>query len=265
MTYYAHMNTLRRNIAVFAAFLILILPSCSGGRPAATVAAVADVEGRTIGVLSDTVAELYASGHGEVRPYGSADAMTGDLRAGVIDCALIDEAAAESAVKRARGVRALSEPFIDAEFCVVAAKQAKDLTQDVNSALKTLKSDGTLKALVGKYTLGEEYSYAPRTDIPASAGTLRLAVREGDFAPYCRYDGGGGVAGLDIDVARAVCDLLGVNLEITPIPSSELVNAVWAGKADFAMGGMYKTPEREELVDFSNPYTTCTLIVLTRK
>jgi polar amino acid transport system substrate-binding protein len=258
------MKNIKRLFIALTAILLPLLAACGGGTTAPTVKKIGDVDGKTIGVVAGTAAEVFAAGLGEVRVYASEAGMAAEVRSGALDCAVTDGYAAGSAVKSARGLKTIAEPLYTLDLSIIAAKQARDLTTDVNSALATLRGSGVLPSIVGNYTRGEPYSYRPRADIPEGAGTLRLAVG-GAFAEYLKIDERGNFSGLDIDVARAVCDILGVRLEISSVAPSELVNAVWTGKADFAMGAMYETPERAELVDFSSPYVTCELRVITRK
>ncbi|HXH02439.1 MAG TPA: transporter substrate-binding domain-containing protein [Candidatus Competibacteraceae bacterium] len=63
-------------------------------------------------------------------------------------------------------------------------------------------------------------------------GVLRVAVYQ-DFAPYS-YQEGGRYKGLDVDLARALAERLGVGLALMPITADESVeddlrNAVWRG------------------------------------
>jgi polar amino acid transport system substrate-binding protein len=269
ITYPVRMNKFLRSFITASAIIftlsaiIFTLSACGPRRPPPTVSAVSDIDGKTIGALAGSAASVLAAELGEVREYSTAEAMLGDLYAGAIDCAVADDALVPSLLKSSRGIRALDEPLISAELSIVAAKESRDLTADVNAALKTLRENKTLASLADKYILGKAFEYVPRDDIPDSAGVLRLAARA-DFPPYCFSDGGG-ISGLDIDVARAVCDILGVNLEIAEVERNDIMTAVWAGRADFGVGGLYITPEGGELVDFSDPYAVCVQRVLTRK
>jgi len=258
------MNTLKRLLIALTALSILFLSACSSRFPSPTVRTVDDVEGKLIGVVAGSSAEHFAANYGEVRTFASTAAMLAELRAGSLDCALIEDYNLDAALKGESGVRAVAEPLCTLNFSIIAAKQSRDLTADINSAIRTLTNSTILPSIIGNYTDGKPYKYTPRTDIPETAGTLRLAVG-GTFAEYLKRDERGGYSGLDIDVIRAVCDQLGVNIEIIELDSSKIIDHVWSGKADFAIGAMCETPERLEKVDFSNPYTTVELRIITRK
>ena len=60
--------------------------------------------------------------------------------------------------------------------------------------------------------------------------------------------------GLDIDIARAMADGLGVKLKFRILPFAELFPALAAGQVDMILSGMTMTPERNRKVVFVGPY-----------
>lgn len=242
----------------------LLFSSCSSKAPPSVVSSVSDIDGKLIGVIENTTAAHYAANYGEVKTFSTGEAMIAELVSGAIDCAVADESIVPQLTSNSRRVKALDEPLMSADFCIAAAKQSSDLLDEINAALQALRTDGTLSAIEDSYAGGNAYYYTPRSDIPDSAGKLRLAV-SGDFPPYSKRDVQGELTGLDIDVARAVCDLLGVKLEIVETGRSSVAKTVWSSRADFGMGGIYSGGSNSELVDLSDGYITCTLRVITRK
>ncbi len=73
------------------------------------------------------------------------------------------------------------------------------------------------------------------------------------FPPYEFYEEGT-IVGIDAEIAAAICEKLGYDLEILDMDFNGLISAVASGKIDFAMAGMTKTPEREQNVNFSITY-----------
>ena len=63
------------------------------------------------------------------------------------------------------------------------------------------------------------------------------------FKPYEYYDGGS-ITGLDVDMMHAICDKLGMSLEIEDIEFDAIINAVQSGKADVGAAGMTVTEDR---------------------
>jgi len=256
---------MKRIFCAAMAFLILFsLCGCSNSAPQSTIFSRDDVEGSVIGVLSNTAAGAYAATRGEVRYYESREELVAALKAGTVDCAVADVSTAPSLVKHQRKLMLLDEPLISAGFCFAVAKENADLTSDINSALSQLAASGTLQRITDNYFSKSSYSYESTLNTENSAGTLTLAVGS-DFPPYKTTLEDGSFAGLDIDVARAVCDILGLDLEIKVITGESLISAVMYGRAHFALGGLYASDTNLEKVDFSDPYTTCTQMIITRK
>ena len=78
-----------------------------------------------------------------------------------------------------------------------------------------------------------------------------------DFAPYEYYDDETGeIVGIDVEIANAVAEKLGYDLEIVDMQFDSIIAAVVSGKVDFGMSGFTVTEDRKQSVDFTTPYTT---------
>ena len=85
-----------------------------------------------------------------------------------------------------------------------------------------------------------------------------------EFPPYeSREDGE--IVGLDVDMMRAVCDVLGYELKIDDMAFDSIIAAVESGKADVGVAGMTVNEDRLKNVDFSDSYTTTEQVVIVRK
>ena len=84
------------------------------------------------------------------------------------------------------------------------------------------------------------------------------------FPPFEYLGDDGAVAGVDVEIAQAIADYLGVELEIIDMDFEGIVPAVQSGKGDLGVAGMTADDERRESVDFSVNYvsTTQSIIVL---
>ena len=75
--------------------------------------------------------------------------------------------------------------------------------------------------------------------------------------PYEYYDDETGeIVGIDAEVAAAICEKLGYDLEIVDMEFSAIIPAITSGKVDFGMAGMTVTEERLQSVDFTISYAT---------
>ena len=107
------------------------------------------------------------------------------------------------------------------------------------------------------------------------AGTEDAATEEGgekdtlimatsaDFPPYEFYEGKN-VVGIDAEVAQAIADKLGYQLQIEDMAFDSIIPSVVSGKADIAMAGLTVNEERKKSVDFTDSYATGVQVVLTK-
>ncbi len=92
------------------------------------------------------------------------------------------------------------------------------------------------------------------TAAAAYADTLTMATNA-SFPPYEYYDGEN-IVGIDAEIAAAVAEKMGYELEIQDMEFDSIIAAVQSGKADFAMAGMTVTEDRLQMVNFSDSYAT---------
>ena len=90
--------------------------------------------------------------------------------------------------------------------------------------------------------------------------TLYMAT-EATFEPYEFYDGDE-IVGIDVEIAKAICDKLGYKLEVNDVDFDSIIAGVQEGKYDFGMAGMTVTDERKEQVNFSDSYATGVQVVI---
>jgi cystine transport system substrate-binding protein len=88
-----------------------------------------------------------------------------------------------------------------------------------------------------------------------SAGTLTVAT-EGTYRPFSFHeDGSGDLAGYDVEVAEAVAEKLGLEVEFQETQWDAIFAGLDAGRFDVIGNQVSITPEREEQYLFSEPYT----------
>ena len=90
--------------------------------------------------------------------------------------------------------------------------------------------------------------------------TLTMATNA-TFPPY-EYIDGGEIVGIDAEIAAAIADKLGMELEIIDTEFGSIIGGVQSGKYDMGMAGMTVTDERLESVNFSTSYATGIQVVI---
>ena len=93
--------------------------------------------------------------------------------------------------------------------------------------------------------------------------TLVMATNAA-FPPY-EYKEGDGYAGIDVEIATAIAEKLGMKLEIADIDFGAIIGGVETGKYDFGMAGLTVTPERQEQVNFSTTYATGVQVIIVKE
>ena len=92
-------------------------------------------------------------------------------------------------------------------------------------------------------------------------GVLRMGTNA-TFPPYEYVDENNEVAGIDADIAAAIADKLGMELEITDMAFDSLIPALQSDTIDIVLAGMTVDPERAEQVNFTDSYATGVQVII---
>ena len=117
-----------------------------------------------------------------------------------------------------------------------------------------------LLAAIMALSLAACASTAKTEDAASTSGKLTMAT-EATFQPYEYYDGDA-IVGIDVEVAQAIADKLGMELEVTDIAFDSIIPGVQTGKYDIGLAGMTVTDERLEQVNFTDSYATGIQVVI---
>lgn len=120
-------------------------------------------------------------------------------------------------------------------------------TEAESTAAETTASEGGLLASIqkaGKLVVGTSSGYAPYEFVDVSTNEI---------------------IGIDIELANAIAEKLGVELEVQDMVFSSLLSSLPAHKIDLAIAGIAPTDERRETMDFSDSYLFATQSILILK
>ena len=264
-----------RKLAVFALTAVMTAAMAAPAfaqENSSGISSVDDIAGKKIGVQLGTTGDIYVSDYeGDeagtvVERYNKANDAIMALKQGKIDCVVIDGQPAAKFVEKNDDLMVLDDEFTQEEYAIAISKDKPELTEAVNEALAAMKEDGTLDNIIANY-IGDETKgtmpYEKDEDADRSNGKLVMATNAA-FEPYEYYEGTT-IVGIDADMAQALCDRLGYELEIQDMEFDAIINAVTSGKADMGVAGMTVTEDRLKSIDFSDPYTTATQVIVVRK
>lgn len=254
--------------AALTAAMVLSLSACGGGSTK-TIETKADLKDALIGVQLGTTGDTTASepdvGAKEVKRYNKGSQAVQALKKGQIDCVVIDTEPAKKFVELNDDLKMIEGQFDDEQYAIAMKKGNTELKDQFNQALRELTDEGVITDIMNNY-IGDEIGKTPYespADADRSKGKLVMATNA-EFEPW-EYHDGEKIVGIDADIAQAICDKLGYELEISDMEFDSILPAVQSGKADFGAAGMTVTEDRLTSVDFTDTYANASQVIIVKK
>ena len=94
---------------------------------------------------------------------------------------------------------------------------------------------------------------APAALTTVTAGKLTMSTNAA-FPPYEMTTDSGDFEGIDVEVAGAIAEKLGLELQVDDMDFDAALLAAQNGKSDIVMAGVTVTDERQKVMDFSDTY-----------
>ena len=85
------------------------------------------------------------------------------------------------------------------------------------------------------------------------------------FPPYEMTTDTGAFEGIDVEIAGAIADKLGLELQIDDMDFDAALLAAQQGKSDMVMAGVTVNDERKQVMDFSNTYASGVQVVIVKE
>ena len=252
---------------LYCSLMALLLFSCSDkGSELKQVKQVSDLNNAVMGVQLGTTSDVLATsleskGNGAKveRFTKSADAVQA-LMQGKIDCMVEDEQPAKAFLRQNPSLQILPDEFGRSSLAICVAKGNEGLLAKISGAIEQLKKNGIIDSIVRRH-IDRNIAVAYQAKSTSSdKPTLRFSTNAA-FEPFEYYDNGN-IVGIDIDVARAICDVLGMNCEIVDMEFDAVITSVQTGKADAGIAGITVTPERKKNINFTDSYTDVRQVVI---
>ena len=99
--------------------------------------------------------------------------------------------------------------------------------------------------------------------LTANDGVLIMATNAA-FPPY-EYIEGENMVGIDVEIAQAIAEELGLTLQIEDVEFGSIIGGVQSGKFDMGMAGMTVTDERLESVNFTDSYAQGVQVIIVKE
>ncbi len=235
-----------------------IMVKSSGGTKAPEYKSLSDFSGKRIGASTGAIqgpAVEKQIPSAEVTYYNSHADLLAALRQGRIDGFADGDVFIRYMMIENKDLTYLKEPLTESvEVGAIFSKTEKGdrVRKEFNEYLKQIKADGTYKK-IDSIWFGDDESLKKIIDVSklsAENGTLKLATD--NSVPPVSYVKDNNAAGMDIDIASRFCEAYGYGLEIVGMNFSGVVDSVASERCDFGIGGIAKTAERAESVNFSD-------------
>ena len=85
------------------------------------------------------------------------------------------------------------------------------------------------------------------------------------FPPYEMTDDNGSIVGIDVDIANAIAEKLGLELQVDDMGFDAALLAAQNGKSDIVMAGVTVNEDRLAVMDFSDSYATGVQVVIVKE
>ena len=115
-------------------------------------------------------------------------------------------------------------------------------------------------------------SEAPASEEPAADGEFTTIVdgkltmsTNAQFPPYEMTTDDGGFEGIDVEIATAIAEKLGLELDILDMDFDSALLAVQQGKSDIVMAGVTVNEDRLLVMDFTDSYATGVQVVIVKE
>lgn len=230
-----------------------------------------------VGVQSGTTGQYYVDGDEdwgyegfanlELKKYNNAGLATQDMLNGKVNAVVVDEGPAKAIAKAMNGkVKVIDIKLTDEEYAFGVDKANPVLEQKVNEFIAKATADGTIEAIMDKYFKGDINSVegieSAKLDTSRPDEQLVVATNAA-FSPF-EFTVGDKYAGVDIEIAAALAEYLGMELVIMNMDFEAVVTSVGKNGVDIAMAGLTVNETRKESVNFSTSYYNASQMVIVK-
>lgn len=148
----------------------------------------------------------------------------------------------------------------------MAAMMAASLTACGGSSKETTAAQTEAAATEAAESAEDTSTEAEETEAAETeaAGGVLIMATNAEFPPY-EYHDGDSIVGIDAEIAAAIAEELGMELEIEDIAFDSIIPEIVSGKADMGLAGMTVTEDRKQSVDFSDTYAKASQMIIVKE
>ena len=247
-----------KKIIALALALVLCLSLAACGAKEETGAKIAVQKGTTSFMYADALKNTTTT------TYDTFALAAKDMINGNADYLFVDKTTAKALQKEITGLKIIEIPLSSENYGIGIDKNQADLKTKIDQIL-TDKAD-EINAIKEKYMNGEEDKYVGVTSATkdgSKADQQLVVATNAEFAPW-EYKEGTEFYGIDMEIAKLFADELGLELVIDDMEFDAVVGAVGKQNVDIAMSGITITTERLQVINFSEPYYTESIVCVVK-
>ena len=267
--------------AVLACVLVLTCAAC-GAQEAKEINSPEDFEGAKISVQTATTAheslmDMEENGSTvEILPYEKVTQCFDDLELNRCDAVYVDSVVAayyladDDSTFQSVWTSDEGEPM-----GIVLKKGNTEMLELVESAIDLMYYNGTIGEIAEKH-FGTNVTEGVRTvtEEPVLDLSVLSTITEGKLTvgfeagyPPMEYtdDSGLEYIGFDVDLAKAMSELFGLEVEFVNTSFDGIFAGLDKGQYDMIIAAVSITPERQEAYEMTEPYISNKLVIVTNK
>ena len=161
-------------------------------------------------------------------------------------------ACGKSGSSTAKTAKVIDIELTSEEYAFGVDKDQPELLEKVNAFIKEIKENGKFDEICNHYFGDGEPVGVTSSTYDANKDQLVVATNAA-FEPF-EYMIGDKYTGIDMEIAGALAEYLGVELVVQNMDFDAVCLSVGQHKCDVAMAGLTVKPDREEYVTFSDSY-----------
>ena len=248
---------MKKIIALVLAIMMLAtcLVACSSNE---------ETNGTKVAVQKGTTALMYAQvlKGAEAVSYDTFALAANDMKNGNADYVFVDKTTALALCKEISGIKMIDIALSSENYGIGIDPNQAELKTKIDDILTNKAAE--IEAIKEKYMNGDEASYVGVTsaakDVNRATEQLVVATNA-EFAPW-EYKNGNQYYGIDMEIAQLIATELNLELVIDDMDFDMVVGAVGKQGVDIAMSGITITAERMDVIKFSIPYYTESIVTV---
>ena len=229
-----------------------------------TLASCGGASNTKIAIQSGTTSEAYAKvlKGVEIVSFDTFAYAANGMKNGSADYVFVDKTTAKALCSEIEGLKIVDIALSSEHYGIGIDPAQPELKTQIDNILTEKAAE--IEAIKTKYMNGDEASYvgvASATKNTANAAGQLVVATNAEFAPW-EYKEGTLYYGIDMEIAQLIANELQLELVIDDMAFNMVVGAVGNHGVDIAMSGITITAERMDVINFSNPYYTESIVVV---